>query len=336
MSSQGINNKVNFEGLDLFKFVMAFLVVAIHVLPKSDSPELFNSFFQTILNTAVPFFFITTGYLFEMKIERRSQSNKKTYVEFLINSLKLYVIWTLLYLPLTIYGLIENEEFNFKGILFAIKNFLFKGENYFSWPLWYLLTMVYFGLLLIISEKLKIKILYVFLISYLFYVTLLVNAVFFSHIELLHKINHYINTTFGGLRMLFGFVIILLGMQIRKNKIYFSQRFSLLILFGSLILSTFSAFKFISHFYIIQAFCLFQLALNIQYNGIVSSKFYRRSSTIIFLTHMYVYFIVLNIIDTKINSPLSIYYIVCVGLLIMSILINWKFSKNKFVNAIFP
>ncbi|MGV6943840.1 acyltransferase family protein [Sphingobacterium kyonggiense] len=335
MSTQGINNKVNFEGLDLFKFFIAFLVVAIHVIPKSDSPDLLNSLFQTILNTAVPFFFMTTGYLLEMKIERSTQNNKNTYLLFLINSLKLYVIWSILYLPLTIYGLITNDEFNIKGILYAFKNFLFKGENYFSWPLWYLLTMVYFGFILILSDKFKVKLLYMFFIIYFLYVALLVNITYFSHIEIFHKLNHYINTTFGGLRMLFGFIIILLGMQIRKNKIYFSPKISLLILFVSLCLSTFSTSILLSHFYFIQAFCLFQLALNIQFHEIVSNNFFRRSSTIIFLTHMYVYFIVLNVTNTNFNSPLAIYYIVCVGLLIMSILINWKFSSNRFVNAIF-
>ena len=60
----------------------------------------------------------------------------------IIKLLRLYLIWTLLYLPLTIFGNVLLGKNLLHGSLSFIRGTLFVGENYYSWPLWYLLASI--------------------------------------------------------------------------------------------------------------------------------------------------------------------------------------------------
>lgn len=70
--------------------------------------------------------------------------------------IRYYVIWTIVYLPLTILGFYKAGDGFVKSFVQFIRNVFFQGENYYSWPLWYLLSAVY-GLtilkLLVESQK---------------------------------------------------------------------------------------------------------------------------------------------------------------------------------------
>ena len=62
----------------------------------------------------------------------------------------------IVYLPLTILGFYKAGDGFVKSFVQFIRNVFFQGENYYSWPLWYLLSAVY-GLtilkLLVESQK---------------------------------------------------------------------------------------------------------------------------------------------------------------------------------------
>ena len=55
---------------------------------------------------------------------------------------KLYLIWTVIYLPLTVYGFYQDGLPLLKSIAIFFRNILLIGENYMSWPLWYLLALI--------------------------------------------------------------------------------------------------------------------------------------------------------------------------------------------------
>ena len=58
-----INDNTRTNSIDLFKFVAALLVVAIHTEPFRDINDTVNFVFSQILcRSAVPFFAICTGY----------------------------------------------------------------------------------------------------------------------------------------------------------------------------------------------------------------------------------------------------------------------------------
>ena len=127
-----MEQKQRFGGLDRFKFIAAFLVVAIHTSPLSSFSANADFLLTRVLaRTAVPFFLIVTGYfllpqyLFEKSMDRRPL------LRFLKKTVLLYGIAILLYLPINIYA----GHFQGAGIGELIRKVLFDGTFY---PLWHL------------------------------------------------------------------------------------------------------------------------------------------------------------------------------------------------------
>lgn len=94
-----------------------------------------------------PSFFLASGFLcfrdlnyasFGVAISAGTERVRNTIVKLL----RLYLIWTLLYLPLTIFGNVLLGKNLLHGSLSFIRGTLFVGENYYSWPLWYLLASI--------------------------------------------------------------------------------------------------------------------------------------------------------------------------------------------------
>ena len=144
MSSQA--KRVNYPGLDLMKLVMAFFVVEIHTRPLRDVPAA-EFIVGGIEVLAVPFFFIASAFLcfrglsgedFATAESRGAVRVRKTTGKLL----RLYLTWTILFLPVTVFGDVLWEKGLLGSIVSFIKGTLFVGENFCSWPLWYLLASV--------------------------------------------------------------------------------------------------------------------------------------------------------------------------------------------------
>lgn len=55
--------RLQYNNIDLIKFIMAFAVVAIHTNPLVDCKnDIVQIVYNNIVNMAVPFFFLTTGF----------------------------------------------------------------------------------------------------------------------------------------------------------------------------------------------------------------------------------------------------------------------------------
>lgn len=136
--------KVNYPDLDIMKLAMAALVVEIHTRPFVGLP-LVERLIEGIDVVAVPFFFIASAFLcfrglddslFADALLPGSVRVRQTTVKLL----RLYLIWSVLFLPVTVFGgVIHNDDF-VHFILFFVRGILLVGENYYSWPLWYLLA----------------------------------------------------------------------------------------------------------------------------------------------------------------------------------------------------
>lgn len=97
----------DFKGIDITKFVMSFAVIAIHA-PEFLWPEnrTYPFLIDWIIRLAVPFFFISSGFLVQKKIILLDKSLQKRYLR--SRSIKLFRIWSLwllIYLPLSIWGI---------------------------------------------------------------------------------------------------------------------------------------------------------------------------------------------------------------------------------------
>ena len=150
-------NQGDYRLLDIMKFVMAIVVVAIHSHPDFFvSSEIARELIGIIYTLAVPFFFMASGFLLFRKIDITSTDDTdlrlKTYI---YRICKLYIVWTIIYMPLTIYGFIKDGSTLIDSMLIFIRNFFLVGENYMSWPLWYLLALIVSVIIIKVLLKLK-------------------------------------------------------------------------------------------------------------------------------------------------------------------------------------
>ena len=126
------------------KFVMAIIVIAIHTHPEcSFQSSIVKGVFEAVYSIAVPFFFMASGFLLFRKVSLPLDSEgEKRIKKYLKKIVKLYLIWTAIYLPLTMYGFFMDGMPLLKSVVVFIRNILLVGENYMSWPLWYLLALI--------------------------------------------------------------------------------------------------------------------------------------------------------------------------------------------------
>lgn len=136
------------KGADLLKFLLSLVVVWIH----TGTNDLYG-----LTKIAVPLFFFLSGFFLFGKIfrERKEGDSKNLVNTWLQKTLRLYLIWTAIYLPFAIIGFAKDGLSVWKSAIVYTRNVLFVGENYLSWPLWYLLGLLQAGILIWIGEKLK-------------------------------------------------------------------------------------------------------------------------------------------------------------------------------------
>ena len=134
---------------------MAIIVVAVHTHPQTVSGNsVWENFFSFLFQLPVPFFFVVSGFFLWNKIVSSDIGQKLTRIrKWLRHVLLLYVLWTVLYLPYTIYGFWIEQTGIVTSFAIFFRNFLFVGENYYSWPLWYLQGMCVAGTIIYVFIK---------------------------------------------------------------------------------------------------------------------------------------------------------------------------------------
>ena len=148
--------KPAYNSLDVCKLIMAICVVAIHTQPFANaSNSRLYALYSLVAAMAVPFFFLTSGYLLGNKlcISSEPQHAVAAVNKQLAKIVKMYLIWNAIYLPLAIYGYYLDGNSLFLSIYYYMKGLILIGEHYNSWQLWYLLSSIY--ALIVISVSLR-------------------------------------------------------------------------------------------------------------------------------------------------------------------------------------
>ena len=163
-------------GIDVMKAFFAICVVTIHTHPYTNfisAPFTAMRFCDILLLLAVPFFFITTGFFIGKKLQSSfsDEKNKAILKYYLLKYVKLYLIWTAVYLPITLYYYIAiSEQSVVMMFVDFLRGLLFRGEHWNSWMLWYLLSMIYALLFFSLIRRLKGNYGIVYIISALIFV----------------------------------------------------------------------------------------------------------------------------------------------------------------------
>lgn len=152
------NLRERFVKLDQFKMLAAFMVTAIHTSPLADiSTEADFIFTRVIARTAVPFFFMVTGYFLLPQYLFGHSMDRRPLVRALKKHLRLYLTAILLYLPVNLYAG-QFKELSAGGFLRLL---LVDGTFYHLWYLpaavtgvllvWFLGMRLPFGILTAVS-----------------------------------------------------------------------------------------------------------------------------------------------------------------------------------------
>ncbi len=133
--------------IDISKFILSLLVIAIHVNPFGKGPE--KNLIFPLARIAVPMFFIVSGYFLFSKL-RREKDHRSVIKRFCSRNIKLYFTWFILLFPITMqirgYSQMEVSQ----AVKKIIKQFLFGSTFRASW---YLSALVIGSLLIWILSK---------------------------------------------------------------------------------------------------------------------------------------------------------------------------------------
>lgn len=131
-----MQERKQYNGLDVVKFLLAILVAARHIIQVFFTQDsrwhvLIGSWLS---NLAVPTFFIISSFFLFQKVDREHVEGK-VIARYCWKVLKMYVLWSVIYLPIDWYNWYHGQTGVWEGILDYLQAFLFSSSIV---QLWYL------------------------------------------------------------------------------------------------------------------------------------------------------------------------------------------------------
>lgn len=320
--------KKNYNSIDLAKFIFSIIVVGIHT-----NVVKYSNIWDTISNLAVPFFFLSTGFLSFQNGPNKFYDSDKIKPK-LLKYIKMYIVWGLIYMPITIYGNTVIYKFDFiKSLIYTIRGIFIIGENFDSWPLWYLLSTIYTFAIIYVFSKLKINKRTINNILIAFLILGCCITVFLS-MENARFIKIVFKCLFGtNGRLLIGFGYIAIGIKLAELK----SNCCILHLIGIIfLLISFSVPSNLKRVFIIPvAITIFDIIskTSLNFNEDLS-KILRKLSTVTYFSHMIFFFLYTWLIGEINKSGFCSFVISIICTWILGIIVIRK-KDNKLFNFIF-
>ncbi|MCI8631389.1 MAG: acyltransferase [Firmicutes bacterium] len=125
-----MSEKRAYSGLDSFRLIAAFLVIAIHTSPLLSYSEGADFFLTRVLaRLAVPFFFTVTGQFVLSKYFYGEDSDFSRICKYILKILAVYAVSAAIYLPVGIYA----GNYTDLDIISVLRMILFDGTFYHIW-----------------------------------------------------------------------------------------------------------------------------------------------------------------------------------------------------------
>ena len=117
------------NSIDIFRYVCALMVVAIHAHPFCELGVNADFFFSTLLpRIAVPFFFAASGYFYIKKLESGAERCFSQYLKRIVTT---YALWSVIYF---IFTFCKGGYSALKWFaVSSVYNFFVKGSYYHFW-----------------------------------------------------------------------------------------------------------------------------------------------------------------------------------------------------------
>lgn len=309
--------------VDIFKYIASIFVIVIHVGAFSNKSNITGEYLcilQWIIRTAVPFFFITSGYLTERKLQKLQRREDKSRYVFHRSAkfFKLFIIWLLIYLPITIvYDILNNISFH-NAIYDYITSVIFSGESVSAWPLWYLYASGFSLLILASLSKYKhYLIIYLSIFVFVYIINIFTTDFHTGVFYYIHRICD---------RPLGGGIYLAFGMILYKGSSFINKYIIILLLALSFLFKVYD----LESFEIWGGIAFFIMALRIKLKPNDIYLKLRIQSIWIYYIHMYVLVFIMSFVFMK-GLQLSIYFVLSISIsasIILSYLI-YKLSEIK-------
>lgn len=288
--------KKNVYSIDLAKIIAAFLIVAIHVRPfKTINPNIDFVVVNVLARLAVPFFFVAAGYFLSNKIENDWNGVKK----YIIRLLAMYLIWTVIYLPLILrnHKIDSLEKLQEKAVA-LIQRLVFLGS--FT-QLWYLPALIFAVFFIYLCLKILSR-RTLFVVSVVLFLIGLLGDGYYGLIKdnfFLNKMMDYYLAIFLRTRngLFLATVFVMLGILIKQGKLL-SKKTGLggfLIFFALMFVEAFALrnFKIAKDYNMYltllpATYCLFCFIVQVELPDNKIWRWCRDTSTLVFLSHMLV------------------------------------------------
>ena len=154
---------VSYPAIDVCKLTMAILVVAIHI--EAIYHLQFNGIMHYVTCTAVPFFFIASGFLLNGRMKASDDDAVGVMRQYIGRIFKLYMFWTAVYAPIAVYMNFHSGINCVQGFIQYAKGVLLVGESYYSWHLWYLLALLIALLAIGLMRRMHLSIVHIFIVG---------------------------------------------------------------------------------------------------------------------------------------------------------------------------
>lgn len=292
-----MTEKRQYNGLDVVKAVMAVLVAARHMIqifyPAESKWRLVIG--AWLSNLAVPVFFITAGFFLFRKVDRQQpEEGWKAIVNYCGRIFKLYLLWSILYLPIDYINWIHGQDRN-AGT--AVRNYI---QSFFfcstTVQLWYLPALLAACLLAGAAYQKGMKIWKLLAIGTILFCAGCIGDNWYFNQQLPMKLQEllrlylkYFMTMRNGL--FYGFFFVTLGLWFAKTerKISFWAAFAGSLLFTVLMLWEIKKCSNINMVFTSApaAFCIFAAASEIKWKDRKLYPRLRGVSQWVYLSHVY-------------------------------------------------
>ena len=332
-----------YKGIDVFKFIMALLVVVLHTHPLYGINAGLNFLTADVIpRIAVPFFFAASGFLLQEQIADSDAGAREVLGRYIRKILGLYCIWTIVYLPIIVYvKILSSDDTPIRSILMALRDFVFAGSYA---QLWYLpaaaagIIVVYTMKKYVGERRTAVILLGLFLAGLLTqsYFGVLAYAVDSGGIlwKMMKAVKKVMVTCRNG--VFFGSIFIYMGIWISESKITIKKRRSAIGLTVSMLL------------FCVEAVCLneagsiregdmylmllpavfFLMMLAVQTSVNADTVFFRRMSMNIYYVHVFFRFIYREFIGKNAVNNMGQFFFTLAGTLTASYLM-YRFASRR-------
>ena len=223
-----IHKNEEFNAIDMCKFIMAFVVIAIHTNPVVNiKNQVIIQIVMIIQNFAVPFFFVASGFFLYYRQDISVKETKEHFKRYLKKIIRLYCVWTIISLPLTVYGYYISGDGILHCIFSYIKYFFFVGKLYNSYHLWYLLALIYAIVIIWVLLERNLSLETIFVIAFGFF-TFSKIMLFLMDKEnmlggVLKSFSELYQFIFNKGNIFTGMIYVCIGMRIANRKKYINR-----------------------------------------------------------------------------------------------------------------